>query len=136
MLQKTATVSFLLLVLTVGASAALPVVLQPDASAYSAAELADLNAGIDSLQALLADPALGSQKGLGEYRWTTSLEFAAYTTGALSGRGYETRLVAQTGWPDGRHAGSSWVCASPRGGPPGFLWSRLLAPERASTASG
>jgi hypothetical protein len=64
MLQKTATVLLLLLVLTVTASAALPVVLQPNASAYFAAELADLNAGIDSLQALLADPALGSQTRL------------------------------------------------------------------------
>jgi hypothetical protein len=111
MLQKTATVSFLLFVLTVSVSAALPIVLQPNASAYSAAELAELNAGIGSLQSLLADPTPGSQKALGEYRWTTSLEFAAYTEGTLSGRGYETRLVAQAGWPDGRHV---WVLVGVR----------------------
>jgi hypothetical protein len=106
MLRKIAAVWFSLLVLAVGASAALPVVLQPNATAYSSTELADLNSAIGSLQTLLADPALGSQKGLGEYRWTTSLEFAAYTAGTLSERGHETRLVAQAGWPDGRHV---WV---------------------------
>ncbi len=128
MLQKTATVCFLLSILTVSASAALPTVLQPNASAYSAADLADLNAGIGSLQSLLADPTLGSQKGLGEYRWTTSLEFAAYTAGSLSGRGYETRLVAQAGWPDGRHV---WVLVGVRLSSGRTAWVPVEATPRA-----
>jgi len=105
-LRKTTTGWLLSLALALTAWGALPVVLQPNATAYSTTELADLNAAIGSLQTLLPDPTLGSQKSLGEYRWTTSLEFAAYTAGILSGRGYETRLVAQAGWPDGRHV---WI---------------------------
>lgn len=55
---------------------------------------------------ILGDTTLGCNRKLGEHRWATSLNFAAYTAGLLASRGYMTRLVAQAGWADGQHA---WV---------------------------
>jgi len=83
-----------------------PTVLQPNTGSYSAAEVAEITTAINALDAILGDTTLGPNKKLGEYLWATSLDFAAYTAGLLAGRGYTTRLVAQAGWPDGRHV---WV---------------------------
>ena len=80
-------------------------VLTPNASAYSASELAALKSAITNIQDLLNDYGLGSGRYFASTEWLSS-DFAAYTAGILASNGYETHLVAQEGWPDGEHA---WV---------------------------
>jgi len=80
-------------------------VFPPNASAYAASELAALQSAITNIQDLLDDYGLGSGRYFASTEWM-SADFAAYTAGILASNGYETRLVAQEGWPDGEHA---WV---------------------------
>ena len=82
-----------------------PAVLQPNAPAYSSAELAVLLPAMARLETLLRDSALGSRRYLASDDWQ-SLNFARYTAGVLAERGYDTRLASSAGWPDGVH---TWV---------------------------
>ena len=82
-----------------------PSVLSPNTSAYSASELAALQAQMSDLQDILSDYALGSKRYFSTTEWM-SQDFAAYTAGVLAARGYTTRLVSQEGWPEGEHV---WV---------------------------
>jgi hypothetical protein len=92
---------------------ALPSVLQPNVTAYSSAELTPLLAGLSALKPILNDDRLGSDRFFASSQWD-SRHFAAYTAGTLGSLGYETRLVAQAGWPDETH---TWVLVGiPLGG--------------------
>jgi len=82
-----------------------PTVLPPNTSAYSASELAALQAQMSSLQDVLGDYDLGSYRYFASTEWM-SKDFAGYTAGILISFGYEVRLVAQDGWPDREH---TWV---------------------------
>ncbi len=82
-----------------------PTVLSPNTSAYSASELAALQAQMSDLQDILSDYALGSKRYFSTTEWM-SQDFAAYTAGVLASTGYTTRLVSQEGWSDGEHV---WV---------------------------
>ncbi len=92
----------------VSCAADLPQVLQPNASAYTADEVALLGGALDVLRVTLSTSTYASQKtfGLGGWGKWASAEFAAYTAGILGGDGYETRLVSAAGWSDGVH---TWV---------------------------
>jgi len=87
---------------------ALPQVLQPNATAYSAAEVAVLQQGINTLKGILSDTDFASRRLLASNDWR-SLNFAQYTAGRLAELGYATQIVNQAGWPDGVHA---WVLAA------------------------
>ena len=80
-------------------------VLPPNATVYSAPELAALLPALDDLTTVLNDYTLGSHRYINPGDWI-SFDFSAYTAGTLAERGYETRLVSQGGWPDGVH---TWV---------------------------
>jgi len=82
----------------------LPQVLQPNTTAYSATEVATLTQAIASLNDALADYNMGSRRYFPN-EWT-SRNFAMYTAGVLSEKGYETVLVSGEGWPEGVH---TWV---------------------------
>lgn len=82
----------------------LPQVLQPNTTAYSAAEVATLTQAITTLEKTLNDYNLASRRYFPD-EWG-SRDFAAYTAGILSEKGYETSLVSGEGWPDGVH---TWV---------------------------
>lgn len=105
------TKQFCLTVLIIGLlcipvlAADLPVVLPPNATTYPAGELAVFQGAINNLQVLLGSYALGSDRYFSPTEWM-SRDFAAYTAGVLMANGYDTRLVAQDGWADGKHA---WV---------------------------
>ncbi|HHR85927.1 MAG TPA: PKD domain-containing protein [Candidatus Acetothermia bacterium] len=79
-----------------------PKMVPPNATAYSASELATLQAAVSSLQDLLSDYDLGSNRYFSSTEWM-SLDFASYTAGILSSKGYQVRLVTQDGWADGEH---------------------------------
>ncbi len=82
-----------------------PTVLQPNATAYSSAELNVLLPAMAQLEALLRDFDLGSRRYLASDDWQ-SLNFARYTAGTLAETGYTARLASSAGWPDGVH---TWV---------------------------
>jgi hypothetical protein len=82
----------------------LPQVLQPNETAYSAAEVATLTQGIATLEKTLNDYNLASRRYFPD-EWK-SRDFAVYTAGILSEKGYETLLVSGEGWPEGVH---TWV---------------------------
>ena len=82
----------------------LPQVLQPNTTAYSATEVATLTQTITTLEKTLNDYNLASRRYFPD-EWG-SRDFAAYTAGILSEKGYETSLVSGEGWPDGVH---TWV---------------------------
>jgi len=91
----------------------LPRVLQPNETAYSAAEVVTLTQAIKTLETALDNYNLGSRRYFASNQWG-SRDFAAYTAGTLSEMGYETVLVSGTGWPDGTH---TWVLVGiPLGG--------------------
>ena len=79
-----------------------PTVLPPNTSSYSAGELAALQAQMPDLRDVLGNYALGSGQYFSFTEWM-SQDFAAYTAGILTAKGYEVRLVAQDGWADGEH---------------------------------
>ena len=83
----------------------LPQVLQPNTTAYSASEVAALTQAMATLTEALNDYDMASQRYFSPSDWS-SRDFAMYTTGVLSGEGYETLLVSGDGWPDGVH---TWV---------------------------
>ena len=85
--------------------AVLPQVLQPNATAYSAAEVAVLQQGITTLKGILSDTDLASRRLFASNDWQ-SLNFAEYTAGSLAEKGYATQIVNQAGWSDGVH---TWV---------------------------
>jgi PKD repeat protein len=68
-------------------------VLQPDSDRYTASQHAQLTAAIAGLESVLADRTLGSQRATGEQGWGTT-QFAAFSAGALAGRGYNTLVVS------------------------------------------
>ena len=82
----------------------LPQVLQPNTATYSATEIAILTQAVTTLEETLNDYNLASKRYFPD-EWT-SRDFAAYTAGILSEKGYETVLVSGGGWPDGTH---TWV---------------------------
>jgi hypothetical protein len=82
----------------------LPQVLQPNTTAYSASEVATLTQAIATLEKALNDYNLASRHYFPD-EWT-SRNFAMYTAGVLSEKGYETVLVSGVGWPEGVH---TWV---------------------------
>jgi len=88
-----------------GLAADRPTVLQPNASAYSSAELNVLLPAMTRLETLLGDSDLGSRRYLAPDDWQ-SLNFARYTAGTLAEMGYTARLASSAGWPDGVH---TWV---------------------------
>ena len=83
----------------------LPQVLQPNTTAYSASEVAGLTQAIATLTEALNDYDTASRRSFSASDWS-SRDFAAYTAGVLSGKGYETVLVSADGWADGTH---TWV---------------------------
>jgi len=90
-----------------GLCSELPQVLPPNTTAYSAAEVTTLRAAITRLEGILNDYTFGSRRTNAANEWQ-SRNFAEYTAGILSERGYETRIVSQAGWSDGVH---TWVLA-------------------------
>ncbi len=83
----------------------LPQVLQPNTTAYSASEVAALTQAITTLTKALTDYNVASRRYFSAGDWS-SRNFAMYTAGVLSGKGYNTLLVSGDGWPDGVH---TWV---------------------------
>lgn len=83
----------------------LPQVLQPNATAYSASEVVALTQAMATLTETLNDHDMASRRYFSANGWT-GRDFAMYTAGVLSEKGYETVLVSGDGWPDGVH---TWV---------------------------
>ena len=83
----------------------LPQVLQPNTTAYSASEVATVTQAIVTLTKALNDYDMASRRYFSASEWS-SRDFAMYTAGVLSGKGYTTLLVSGDGWPDGMH---TWV---------------------------
>ncbi|MHA1813189.1 MAG: PKD domain-containing protein [Candidatus Thorarchaeota archaeon] len=83
----------------------LPQVLQPNTTAYSASEVAVLTQAIATLTEPLNNFDMASRRYFSASGWS-SRDFAMYTAGVLSQKGYETLLVSGDGWPDGTH---TWV---------------------------
>jgi len=77
----------------------------PNDTGYGPTALSILQSGLAKLQKILGDYSLGCDRYFTADEWQ-SRDFAAYTAGTLERLGYETRLVEQTGWPDGSHV---WV---------------------------
>lgn len=105
MVKRTCLFVVVGLLLSVAAlGAELPVVLQPSSANYSASQLATLNRMIADLEGQLNNYRLASRRYF-PTEWR-SAQFAAYTAGILNGMGYETTLVAGSGWPEGDH---TWI---------------------------
>jgi len=83
----------------------LPQVLQPNTTAYSVSEVASLTQAIATLTEALNDYDMASRRYFSPTDWG-SRDFAMYTAGVLSEKGYDTLLVSGVGWPDGTH---TWV---------------------------
>jgi len=96
----------------------LPQVLQPNTTAYSASEIAALTQAIGTLTEALNDYDMASRCYFSAGDWS-SRDFAAYTAGVLSGKGYETVLVSGDGWPDGTH---TWVLVGVPLGSSNIAW--------------
>lgn len=106
------TVILLVLALPV-LSDELPQVLQPNETAYSAAEVAILTQAITALETALNNYNLGARRYFASDQWE-SRDFAAYTAGSLAEESYETVLVSAAGWPDETH---TWLLVGiPLGG--------------------
>jgi len=95
--------TLLLAVPVLGADA--PAVLQPNTSAYSAAELSLLLPAVARLETVVSGSALASRRSFAPDDWQ-SRDFARYTAGTLAETGYAVRLASGAGWPDGVH---TWV---------------------------
>jgi len=83
----------------------LPQVLQPNATAYSVSEVAALTQAIATLSEALNDYDMAPRRYFSASEWN-SRDFAVYTAGVLSGKGYNTEIVSGPGWVDGVH---TWV---------------------------
>ena len=83
----------------------LPQVLQPNATAYSASEVATLTQAIGTLTEALNDYNMASRRYFSPSEWS-SRDFAMYTAGVLTEKGYNTLIVSGDGWSDGVH---TWV---------------------------
>jgi len=83
----------------------LPQVLQPNTTAYSASEVASLTQAMTTLTEALNDYDMASRRSFSAGDWS-SRDFAMYTAGVLSGKGYDTLLASGDGWADGVHM---WV---------------------------
>ena len=91
----------------------LPQVLQPNTTAYSASEVATLTQAMTTLTEALNDYDMASRRYFSASDWS-SRDFAMYTAGVLSEKGYDTVLVSSDGWADGTH---TWVLVGfPLGG--------------------
>jgi len=95
----------LLLLVFSSALAQSPAVLQPTTANYSSQELEALRSGILQLERVLADRFLGSQKIFDPGGWGAA-QFATFSAGSLSERGYDVRVAVGAGEPSGTH---SWV---------------------------
>jgi len=104
-----------------------PQVLQPNATVYSASEVASLTQAMTTLTEALNDYNMVSRRSFSASEWS-SRDFAAYTAGALSEEGYESVLVSGDGWQDGVH---TWVLV---GVPLGAMTAWI--PVEASPAQG
>jgi len=80
----------------------LPQVLQPNTTAYSASEITALTQAIATLTVALNDYDMALRRFFSASDWS-SRDFAMYTAGVLSGKGYETKIVGAHGWPDSLH---------------------------------
>lgn len=80
-------------------------VLQPNDTAFSAAEVVALSQGIANLSETLDDYYLASRRYFRVEDWL-SQDFSTYTAGRLSNLGYEVRIAYQDRWSDTEH---SWV---------------------------
>ena len=80
----------------------LPQVLQPNATTYSASEVAALTQAMTTLTEVLNDYDMASRRYFSPTDWG-SRDFAMYTAGVLSEKAYDTVLVSSDGWPDGVH---------------------------------
>jgi len=100
--SSVAVVAFVLLasISLVGADA--PVVMQPNETAYSAADVAALSEEIAALERFLSNSPLASRRTFAPNEWQ-SADFAAYTAGILDGAGYEPALVSSSGWEGSAH---------------------------------
>ncbi len=83
----------------------MPQVLQPNTTAYSASEVATLTQAIGTLTKALNDYSMASRRYFSPTDWS-SRDFAMYTAGVLSGKGFVTKIVSGEGWTDGVH---TWV---------------------------
>ena len=83
----------------------LPQVLQPNATAYSASEVTALTQAITTLTEVLNDSDMASRRYFSPSEWS-SRDFAMYTAGVLTEKGYNTLIVSGDGWSDGVH---NWV---------------------------
>jgi len=96
----------------------LPQVLQPNATVYSASEVAALTQAIATLTDALNDYDMASRRYFSPSDWS-SRDFAMYTAGVLAEQGYSTVLVSGNGWPDGVH---TWVLVGiPLGAKTGWI---------------
>jgi hypothetical protein len=90
---------------TVASAASTIAVRPPNSTGYGPAALSSLQATMTKLGKVLGDYDLGCDRYFTADAWS-SRDFAAYTAGTLGRLGYGSRLVEQTGWPDGTHV---WV---------------------------
>ncbi len=89
-----------------------------NATSFAQADLDGLLDALHTLQGVVGDLTLGSQKQPGADGWA-SLGFSRYAGGVLSGLGYRVLLASSQGWTDGTHtwllvlltagAASAWV---------------------------
>jgi len=106
MSRRAFAVALLCLFLTASVlSAELPEVLQPNMTAFSAAQVTMLKQGITVLKATLSNTRLGSRRLFASNGWQAR-DFAEYTAGTLAEKGYAVQLASQAGGPDGVH---TWV---------------------------
>jgi hypothetical protein len=88
-----------------GAFAQVPVGTPWDTATLSQADFTGLVEALHTVENLLNDTTMGSRRTLGEDGWT-SLSFARYTGGVLSGMGYRVLVASER---DGANADHAWV---------------------------
>ena len=84
-----------------------PQVIQPEASGFSAAQLAALDDAMQELGRVLRNRDLGSRHRLGEDGWSAE-DFALFTAGSLEQEGYHVAVVRRGA---GSAPGQTWVLA-------------------------
>ena len=106
-MSRLVSLCVLLLLLLVASvvAADLPLVLQPNTKDYSTSEVATLTQAIATLTEALNDYDMASRRYFSANDWS-SRDFAMYSAGVLTEKGYNTLIVSEDGWPDGVH---TWV---------------------------
>lgn len=109
MSQKAFTVLLALIVCTVPVVAGeFPQILQPDTTTYSETQITAIRQAIATLEVILNDASLGSQRSFVTGVWQSD-DFAAYTAGSLTELGYETKLASHAVWADEVEPGARHV---------------------------